>query len=201
MVALEPDPSAIVGAEAIRALARDSGLSIDVTQDFTERLPFADASFDLVFARAVLHHTRDLPGACREFFRVLKPGGRMLAIREHVISRPEDLGTFLEDHPLHRHYGGENAFLQETYAAAICEAGFSLEAVLQPFDSPVNYAPYTRDSLCREIAHRVGTRLPGLQGIVHSALSIPVVWSLSARLLNRLDQRPGRLLSFVAHKK
>jgi SAM-dependent methyltransferase len=200
VMALEPDPSALVGAQAIRALAQDTGLPIDVTQEFSERLPFADASFDLVFARAVLHHTSDLSGACREFFRVLKPGGSLIAIREHVISRPEDLPTFLDIHPLHRYYGGENAFLPDVYTAAIRGAGFALDAVLKPFDSAVNYAPYTRDSLRGEIARRVGARLPGLRPLVQSALSVPVLWSLGTRLMNRVDHRPGRLHSFQARK-
>lgn len=86
--ALEPDPSGLVGAAAIRTLASESSLPIQVVEEFSESLPFADATFDVVFARAVLHHTRDLEGACREFSRVLKPGGLLLAIREHVISAP-----------------------------------------------------------------------------------------------------------------
>jgi SAM-dependent methyltransferase len=200
VMALEPDGSALVGAHAIRGLATETGLPIEVTQEFSECLPFADASFDLVFARAVLHHTSDLAGACREFFRVLKPGGHLLAIREHVISRPEDLPAFLDDHPLHHLYGGENAFLPEVYTAAIRGAGFALDAVMQPFDSAVNYAPYTRESLRREIALRVGARLPGLRPLVQSALSVPVLWSLGTRLMNRIDHRPGRLHSFHARK-
>lgn len=105
VTALEPDASALVGAQAIRGLAEASGLPIEVTQEFSERLPFADAQFDVVFARAVLHHTSDLAAACSEFYRVLKPGGRLLAVREHVISQPEDLPVFLDLHPLHKLYG------------------------------------------------------------------------------------------------
>ena len=43
-----------------------------------ERLPFADASFDLVFGHAVLHHIPDLERAFAEFERVLAPGGTVL---------------------------------------------------------------------------------------------------------------------------
>lgn len=40
-----------------------------------ERLPFPDASFDVVYSNGVLHHTPDTAGGVRELHRVLKPGG------------------------------------------------------------------------------------------------------------------------------
>lgn len=41
-----------------------------------ERLPYADASFDVVFSNEVLEHVQDDREACREIARVLRPGGR-----------------------------------------------------------------------------------------------------------------------------
>jgi SAM-dependent methyltransferase len=41
------------------------------------RLPFADATFDVIIASEVLEHLWDDSGAIRELVRVLKPGGRM----------------------------------------------------------------------------------------------------------------------------
>jgi len=198
VAALEPDPSAVVGAQAVRTLAAISGLPIEVTQEFSERLPFDDACFDLVFARAVLHHTRDLKAACGEFFRVLKPGGRLIAVREHVISRPEDLPTFLDLHPLHKLYGGENAFLLPQYQAAIRGAGFERLRTLAPFDSPINFAPRSAASLRAEIAQRASRRLPGAALMLRAVL-MPA-WPLLRPLLNAVDGRPGRLYSFVADR-
>ena len=40
-----------------------------------ERLPFADATLDVVYSNGVLHHTPDTAGAIIELHRVLKPGG------------------------------------------------------------------------------------------------------------------------------
>jgi SAM-dependent methyltransferase len=40
-----------------------------------EKLPFDDASFDLVYSWGVLHHTTDTPRAIQEVLRVLRPGG------------------------------------------------------------------------------------------------------------------------------
>ena len=200
VTALEPDASALVGAQAIRGLAAASGLPIEVTQEFSERLPFADAQFDVVFARAVLHHTKDLPAACREFLRVLKPGGRLVAVREHVISRQEDLPAFLDLHPLHKLYGGENAFLLSQYEAAIRAAGFRLDVVLTPLESAINFAPYTLASLRAELATRVTRGLPGLKQLVQWALALPPIWALARRVLARFDHRPGRLYSFIAQR-
>ena len=110
VTALEPDPSAVVGAGAIEQLATASNLPIEVVRDWGESLPFPDASFDLVYGRQVLHHARDLPTLCAEMARVLKPAGTFIATREHVIFKDADLAVFLAEHPLHRLYGGENAY-------------------------------------------------------------------------------------------
>ena len=200
VTALEPDASALVGAQAIRSLAAASGLPIEVTQEFSERLPFADAQFDVVFARAVLHHTSDLAAACGEFYRVLKPGGSLLAVREHVISRPEDLPAFLDLHPLHKLYGGENAFLLQQYVAAIRAAGFRLQRVLTPFESAINFSPHTETSLRAELATRMTRRFPGARRLVAGFLDLPPLWAVARRVLGRVDHRPGRLYSFIAQR-
>jgi SAM-dependent methyltransferase len=196
VTALEPDSSCLVGAGAIRALAEQSTLPITVAREFSEHLPFEDGEFDIVFARAVLHHTRNLHSACGEFFRVLKPGGRLIAVREHVISRKKDLPTFLSRHPLHHLYGGENAFFLSTYTDAMLQAGFAIDVVLSPLSSVINYAPYTEQTLKDMIADRLGGGF-AMQGVLRSALSLPSVWFLACKILSLVDRRPGRLYSFV----
>ncbi len=196
VTALEPDGSRLVGAGAILSLAEESALPITVVQEFSEHLPFDDGQFDIAFARAVLHHTSDLRSACREFFRVLKPGGRLVAIREHVISAKKDLPVFLSRHPLHHRYGGENAFLLSTYLDTLSQAGFVIDVVLSPLSSVINYAPYTEQTLKAAIADRLGGAL-AMQGVLRRALSLPGLWSLASRTLSWVDRRPGRLYSFV----
>jgi SAM-dependent methyltransferase len=198
VVALEPDLSALVGAEAVSRLAAESGLPIRVTQEFSECLPFDDASFDLVFARAVLHHTSDLDAACREFLRVLRPGGRLVAVREHVVSSTADLPAFFDVHPLHHLYGGENAHVLPRYQSALRDAGFRDLATLAPWDSAINFAPHTLDSLREELATRAGRLIPGTSAVLRALM--PPLWGLLRPLLNAVDRRPGRLYSFVATK-
>jgi ubiquinone/menaquinone biosynthesis C-methylase UbiE len=63
---------------ALEANAARLGLDVETAACDAEELPFEDASFDLVFGHAVLHHIPDLPRAFGEFRRVLRPGGAVL---------------------------------------------------------------------------------------------------------------------------
>ena len=162
-------------------------------------MPFADDSFDLVFARAVLHHTRDLESACREMFRVLRPGGIFIAAREHVISKEADLGKFLEQHPLHHLYGGENAFLLERYTDALNNAGFDKIEVLRPLQSPINLFPYTIDSLREAVVKKLSRTIPA-GSLWRLVLGRKRIFTSLLSLAEHFDNRPGRLYSFVCHK-
>lgn len=65
---------AILSADAGFAFARASG-GVQCDED---RLPFADASFDLVVSAGVLDSVNDLPGALTLIRRVLRPDGLFL---------------------------------------------------------------------------------------------------------------------------
>jgi SAM-dependent methyltransferase len=199
VTALEPDASSLVGAQSIRTLASESGTAINVVESLGETMPFEDATFDLVFARQVLHHAADLPGLCREIMRVLKPGGTLLAIRDHVISKPEDLDVFLAIHPLHRFYGGENAYLLKEYIAALKSSGFVIDRVIRPLASPINYAPYTEDTLRVEILEKIPLAF-GLRKMFRIALSGRRSFRTFLSLASLRDSRPGRLYSFQCRR-
>lgn len=199
VTALEPDGSAIVGAEAIRHLAGEAGLGIEVIEEFSEGLPFEDGAFDVVFARAVLHHTRDLDDACREMYRVLSPGGLFLGVREHVISREADLAQFLDKHPLHRLYGGEHAFSVQRYMKALEKAGFAKIEILTPLSSAINLFPHTTETLRKAIVDRLSQRLSA-RPLFELLLGSRGAFGHLLRLAERFDNRPGRLYSFICHK-
>jgi len=186
--AVEPDPSAVVGAGAIRGLAEAAKLDIEVVEQRGELLPFAEATFALVHCRAVLHHAQNLAQLCREVSRVLAPYGMLLATREHVISRREDLPLFLRAHPLHSLYGGENALLLEDYLGAIRGAGLIVQQVINPYECDINLFPDTKAQLRQRLAMRIALPFPNL---------IPD--AVLAWLGNR-SNHPGRHYSFVAKK-
>lgn len=207
VTALEPDPSARVGATAVRTLADRTATAITVVQEWGEGLPFADQSFDVVYARQVLHHARDLGQLCGEAARVLRRGGVFIAVREHVIRSPEDLPLFLASHPLHSLYGGEHAYLRDEYETAIREAGLRLATVLGPFDSVVNFHPLTPEQVVehgfRLMAESVGIRrgagfLWRCGGRHLTGLS-PWFAEQCGRLLTSCYS-PGNLFSFIAEK-
>ncbi len=188
VTALEPNDSAIVGAAAIRSLATEAGLDITVEQSWGERLPFADASFELVHARQVLHHAQDLKQFCREASRVLKPGGIFIATREHVISREQDLEAFQNSHALHKYYGGEHAYRLDEYVRSIESAGITLTQILNPFASDINLYPETR----KDIKQRLSRKLRLLPSCL-----IP---DLVLDMLGKYNRAPGRLYTFVGYK-
>ncbi len=188
VTALEPDPSAIVGAGAIMELAGESGLPIEVVTERGEELPFPENCFDLVFGRQVLHHAADLPRTCCEAYRVLRQGGILLAVREHVISKQEDLAVFLQRHPLHHRYGGENAFLLSDYLNAMKSAGFRIDRVLNPLQSEINTFPDSQAGIHLRFARRL--HLPPA-----------VIPKVMLGWIGSWSNAPGRLYSFLATKR
>ena len=70
------DLSAEMVAVVAKSAAERGLANLTTQQGPAERLPFADASFDLVVCRYSAHHWRDFEAGLREAARVLKPGGR-----------------------------------------------------------------------------------------------------------------------------
>lgn len=196
VTAIEPDPSNLVGAGAIRALAASTNVQITVIEAVGEEVPLETADFDLVIARQVLHHAHDMPAFCREMARLCSHRGTILTLRDHVISGPSQLPDFFEKHPLHHIYGGENAFSLAQYRKAFQDAGLLIALEMRSFDSVINYDPMTPEEIRQKIAANAGTLAPVARAVLR-VLPFRVI----CRLATLMDRRPGRLVSFLAHKQ
>ncbi|MHC4148460.1 MAG: class I SAM-dependent methyltransferase [Planctomycetota bacterium] len=75
-------------------------------------LPFADASFDLIHCRWVIEHIREPLKTFGEFARVLKPGGRLLALTPNIFHYAT-IAAKLSPHRFHRwwHQGSNEPFV------------------------------------------------------------------------------------------
>lgn len=75
VTALDLEPEML---DAARSRAASRGVDITLIRGSAERLPFDDASFDVVLAVTVLCFVPDAGLAVREMARVLAPGGRLV---------------------------------------------------------------------------------------------------------------------------
>ena len=62
-------------AKMASAVSTDDGRSVSVVEGDSERLPFADETFDLVYSISSSWYFQDIEAAVREMARVTKPGG------------------------------------------------------------------------------------------------------------------------------
>ena len=188
VTALEPDPSDTIGAGAIKILAKSYNLNnINVVECYAEDiLEDKINSFDIVFARQSMHHAYHLENFVAAAFRVLKPKGFLITIRDHVVETPKEKEIFLRRHPLHKFYGGENAFSLAEYKNAIQKAGFEILKFYTPSETPINYHPWSKSIVKNKL---------GLFGKMNFVVDF--IWF---GLSKRWDSMPGRLYTFIAQK-
>jgi SAM-dependent methyltransferase len=205
----EPDPSDTVGAGAILKLKEVYHLpDIEVYKEYAENIEFPNNElFDVVYVRQAMHHAYDLQQFVKNLAGLLKVGGLLLTIRDHVIFDGQDKEWFLEAHPLHKFYGGENAFTVQEYENAIKSAGLRIMEKLKHFDSVINYFPLSSEEFVnlplareKEIEKNLVAKIGplGKLGFLKKLYKKRVGFDRHTFF----DERsiPGRMYSFIAEK-
>jgi len=152
-------------------------------------LPFSDASFDLIHCRWVIEHLADPLSAFREFTRVLKPGGRLLALTPNIFHYAT-ISAWLTPQCFHRWWRcGEGEPFPTYYRAnsvyklrRLCaEAGLHIQN-MELFEGPPHYlVRHWPLFLCGVLYERVVNSTPLLklirQRILLNAITPPLTKS------------------------
>jgi ubiquinone/menaquinone biosynthesis C-methylase UbiE len=204
---VEPDPSITVGTGAIKKLAGHFNLDIQVLNGVGERLPFPDQVFDLVYLRQTLHHASELSLFLKECYRVLKTGGIIFTVRDHVIFGKKDKDWFLASHPFHKLYVGENAYKLNEYTRSFREAGFQIVRLMRHYDSVINYFPLSKkdyEDYPAKMKAALSEKLIQKFGFLGKLSIVQLAFRIYKGLFPSWYNEkliPGRLYSFIAIKQ
>ena len=97
-------------------------------QGVAEALPLKSSTFDLAVSRTAAHHFQDLRAACREFRRILKPGGRCV-VTDQVGFDDLALQAFVHGVEVLHDPSHVKAYTVAEWTAALEEAGLKVERV------------------------------------------------------------------------
>ena len=121
---LSPAMLATVAQEAATRGLRD----LQTCQGPADKLPFADASFDLVVTRFSAHHWPDVPAALREMRRVIKPQGTLVIIDVVALESPL-CDTLLQTVEILRDASHLRDYRASEWSAMLQQAGFAAPVV------------------------------------------------------------------------
>lgn len=126
---------------------------------------------------------------------MIRPGGILLACREHVVDNyVESLQSFLDAQVDHQLYGGEHAFTLRDYRSAISASGLIMVDEMDPLDSVINMFPSSPEAMHARILQLSPGRLLGYFFQDQTVIKIGRWWA-------RRHAAPGRLYSFLASKR
>lgn len=209
VVSIEPDPSTTVGAGAIRKLKTHYNLpNLEVLEAFAEELQLPNENFDIVYARQCMHHAYDLEKFVAEASRVTKKDGLFITIRDHVVFDKNDKEWFLENHPLQKFYGGENAFTPTEYKTAMLNAGLKIDQEIKYYDNVMNYFPFLKQEVLNMFQMEKSKALQHLNKKIGIVSKIPFFQDLYFKKIRLTKERvydekkvPGRMYSYLCIKK
>ncbi len=159
----------IVGVDCTPDVGRNPFCNEKAVSDLA-RLPFQDATFDLIHCRWVMEHLPDPLAVFREFARVLKPGGQLVALTPNLYHYAT-LAARWTPHWFHRWWWGDEfdpfptVYRANTRRAlrGLCrQAGLSVVA-MRMIEGPPGYLKGNCLAfLCGTVYERVVNRIPKL---------------------------------------
>ncbi len=109
--------------DVVARAARERGFpNVTTQQGVAERLPFVDASFDMVMSRYSAHHWRDFAAGLAEAARVLAPGG-IAAFVDSVSPGTPLADTFMQAIELLRDPSHVRSYSGAEWEAGLARAG------------------------------------------------------------------------------
>ncbi len=129
--------------EQVTQLAAARGLTnVSTRHGDVEKLPFEDASFDIVVSRYSAHHWPQPSLALAEFARVLKPGGQFI-LSDIVASEDPTLDTFLQTVELLRDPSHVRDHSISQWKAMLRDTGFDAEVAFT-WQLPLDFVSWVK---------------------------------------------------------
>jgi ubiquinone/menaquinone biosynthesis C-methylase UbiE len=113
--------------KAEQRCARAGLTNVEFRQGSAAELPFADDSFDGVVTRLAVHHFSEPDRVCKETFRVLHPGGK-LVVADVVSSEDADAAALQNAIEVLRDPSHVRMLSRSELVSAVRAAGFDIEA-------------------------------------------------------------------------
>jgi SAM-dependent methyltransferase len=111
-VALELGADVVALDQSERMVELTGARGIDARVGDVQALPFESGSFDCAIAAWMLYHVTDVDAGLAELARVLRPGGRLVAVTNGGKNLPELWGFFAGDEWRPHSFSAENAAVQ-----------------------------------------------------------------------------------------
>ena len=124
--------------EKARERMKSNQLPVSIIQASVEEIPLTDSTFDFVLSESVLAFVNK-PKALKEFNRILKTGGRLIA-NEMTINqklKPQ------EEEEIKQFYGIDSLLTEQEWSSRLKEAGFKETKIYQEDQSVFQKNPMT----------------------------------------------------------